>query len=622
MEKLNYFLLIKPLHHPSIYSDEDLYSYLRRLVDLNGYASSQWLIGKKFPLDGRKTPSTEELQSLLFEAKDWTDYESTDSFFNELIFVSANLKGRLQWLRYCPHCLKEGNYYRAHWFLSTSIACLKHKIQLIDYCSSCTRKIRYGTSKIGYCQCGESLSHTKAINDANESVLLFQQFLETGTLKEYVGEDHFFYHYKQFSTLKMRLRFIHLMFNWSLESLQSKYIDKIKFSLNDLSVAIQLLSKLYLRLFKGKEACIDYFKEIQNLPEECSLNGKDAFIRFYRTFYRYYFDDEMPYYKRIIEEYIRRYWRKSINKRYSLFSETLKENHEWIPFQKACKDYGIDPSVMQRAIDENRIDSICEIQGSRYFRICYRPSIEDALDDLQNEVTFHDALGILGITKKQFYELLKEGAFHNVTTPEREKGQRWRFSSSDLHDYLNQLFLKVDSYQGEIISIADALRITGNRVENALLKILNAIFDEEIRVTTLYLKLVDIRGIGLSQSDFYQWLNNNRDKNPSLMTIPNLAKVFGINQEFAYQLVNFGLLTYQVIDSVRLISQSDIQLFKNKYILLTHYAQSKGYNSRVILGRLSQYLVYPIDHTWRVKLRQKVFLKSDMVFFENKLLQG
>lgn len=622
MENSNYFLLIKPLHHPSIYLDEDLYSYLRRLVDLNGYASSQWLIGKKFPLNGRKTPSIEELQSLLLEAKDWTGYETTDSFLNEIILASANLKGSLQWLRYCPLCLKEENYYRTHWFLSTSIACLKHRIQLVDHCPSCTKKIRYRTSKIGYCQCGESLLHTKIIRDVNESALLFQHFLETGTLKEYVGEDHFFYHYKQFSTLQERLRFIHLMFNWSLESLKSKYVDKIKLSLNDLSVAIELLSKLYLRLFKGKEACIHYFKEIQNLSEEYSLNGKDVFTRFYRTFYRYYSDDEMPYYKRIIEEYIRRYWRKPINKRHTLFSQKLKEHHEWIPFRVACKEYGIAPSVMMRAIDDNRIDSICEMQGSRHFRVCYRPSIEEVLDDLQNEVTFQDALRILGITKKQLYELLNEGAFQNTIAPEGQKNPWWRFNQSDLQDYLNQLFLKVSSYKGEVISIADALRITGNRVKSALLKILKAILDEEIRVTTLYLKLVDIRGIGLSQSDFYQWLNNHRVKNPSLVTIPNLAKEFGINQEFAYQLVNFGLLTYQVIDNARFISQRDIQLFKKKYILLTHYARSKGYNSRIILGKLSQYLVYPVDHTWKTKLRQKVFLKIDVDFFENKLQQG
>lgn len=619
MEEISIFSLVKPLHHPKMYTDEDIPSYLQRLAELNGYTSSQWLIKNCLPAYGSKTPSIKELQFLLLEEKEWTGYDVTNNFVNEVIAISANLKGSLSGLRYCPHCLEENNYYRAHWFLSTSIACLKHNVLLVDRCPSCAKKIRHRRSKIGYCQCGESLAFQYDYEPTEKVALLFQYFIETGGLINYTGEEHRFYHRQQFKTLKDRLRFIHLMFRWSPEGLQSQYVKKKKLSLNDLSVAVSSLSKLYTGLFKGKEIGVEYFRGLQSLPDECSLNGHDAFMRFYRTFYRYYSDDEMVYYKWIIEEYIRRYWQKPLNDRHSLFSEALKEEHAWIPFKKACNDYGINPSVMHRAISEGRIEAICEKQGNRYFRACYRPSIEAALDDLQGEISFSDALEILGVTKKQLYGLIKQGVFQNAIPPEDGKSQRWRFNQNALHSYLRQLFEKVESYKGKTISIADALRVIGNRVENALFKILKAILNAEIRVTTLYLKSVDIRGIALSQSDFDDWLSRNRVQHTSLLTIPDFAKEWGINQEFAYQLVNLGLLTYQIMDKTRFIAKSDLQLFEQTYILLAHYAKAKGDYSRTILTQLTQQQIYSVDHTWKRKLRQKVFFKQDIDLLENRL---
>lgn len=89
--------------------------------------------------------------------------------------------------------------------------------------------------------------------------------------------------------------------------------------------------------------------------------------------------------------------------------------------------------------------------------------------------------------------------------------------------------------------------------------------------------------------------------------VPKLAKQLGINQESAYQLVNFGLIEYDFIDNTRLISQKHVNDFNLKYIILSQHAKKLSTSSGYLVKRLAERGIFPVDYTWNRKLRQKLY---------------
>lgn len=69
------------------------------------------------------------------------------------------------------------------------------------------------------------------------------------------------------------------------------------------------------------------------------------------------------------------------------------------------------------------------------------------------------------------------------------------------------------------------------------------------------------------------------------LTVPQVAKRLNINQELAYQLVNTGLITYQLDNNSkkRLISKTFLELFTKEYIFLAEIAKATKIGSRTLI---------------------------------------
>lgn len=52
----------------------------------------------------------------------------------------------------CPHCLKEDGYLRSDWDLRLVTTCTRHKVQLIDTCPSCKKKLTWNRADVGVCK--------------------------------------------------------------------------------------------------------------------------------------------------------------------------------------------------------------------------------------------------------------------------------------------------------------------------------------------------------------------------------------------------------------------------------------------------------------------------------------
>jgi len=59
----------------------------------------------------------------------------------------------------------------------------------------------------------------------------------------------------------------------------------------------------------------------------------------------------------------------------------------------------------------------------------------------------------------------------------------------------------------------------------------------------------------------------------------------------------------------RLITEDVLNSFNVKYIFLSQITKIIGINSRILIEYFAYKKVFPIDHLWQLKLRQKIYYK-------------
>lgn len=114
------------------------------------------------------------------------------------------------------------------------------------------------------------------------------------------------------------------------------------------------------------------------------------------------------------------------------------------------------------------------------------------------------------------------------------------------------------------------------------------------------------------RDDFISWFEIKKN-NKDLLSIPSVAKILGINQQFAYELVSYSCIKVVSKDQANWVTKSSLDDFHNKYIILSKLSKAAHLNSRTLISYLASRAIYPIDHYRDDKLRQKIYLKSHLI---------
>lgn len=601
--ELKNYSLIKPLYSFPILTNEDSLGYLHRLAHTNHYDSYAWLIPTELRIKATSTkPSMALIEQLLIQTN-WVQYDERSALSQSISNINSMLRGSLTKVRFCPHCISEQSYIRATWVLSSSTVCLKHQALLVDHCRKCHSNLTVKQILTGGCLCGENFNNYPLIY-AEPSYLQIQNFIQNSSLHAYDTEDMRFAFQLYLPTLEDRLRLIHFMKNWLIF-----LSDGPKLSLNTLSIAIELLKKLSQILFTTRRNFINFLDELIDPTKNEDNKAYSLFIKFYRRFYKAYPSDyNMIYYKRIIESYYRDHCIKQITRKNTLFSAKLKDDQKWLTFKQVCRHYHIEPYVLRSMLQTHNITMVEEKKRKRTFQLYHRNSIEDHLDIMNAKATLYETAEILGVTKKQLYQLIKTGI---ITAT--KFNSHWDINQYDLDALLSAIYKKYILFpRDHAIAMPDALKKIGNKIEFTLPKIITAILDGTIRIRMKSTKPEGFRGIGLHQLDLEKFILLHTQQPTDCSSIPDLARSLSINQEFAYQLVNSKLLEYTMIGNTRYVSNQNLYDFKEKYIILAHYCAQHDISSSYVIKLLTYRKHFPIDHNWPQKLRQKVYLRTDI----------
>ena len=156
--------------------------------------------------------------------------------------------------------------------------------------------------------------------------------------------------------------------------------------------------------------------------------------------------------------------------------------------------------------------------------------------------------------------------------------------------------------------LSDALRIAGARAKRPIADIVKAVLSGELPAGIGRPGLKGLSSLTFESLELRSWLKSRRKVDQ--LSIPVVARKLRINQEFAYQLVNHGLLHSKTgINGVRVVQESDLRRFRRRYLIHARLAKRTNLSNSELNQRLTSKGYRRVDSDWPKKLRQRVYQK-------------
>lgn len=577
--------------HPKIFPDESWVGYMMRLDEINEYK------GRLF----RRYPAR-DVNGLLSV---WHQ-DISSKFTGEI--QSLALHHLVSKIRFCPYCMQEHGYLKAEWQLDYSVVCANHQVELLDYCQGC-HEIRDRTDGfMSHTACG--FSYLASVpNRCTDDLVLLQRFIlgdestggKLGLLDQGFG----------LLSLQDRLQVIDA-FAWVASAKRME--------LEDLNSETVLYSAFWMRNMLrpvasafASEAGFKRFLDFLLVAgvSQCSFD-KEYFQHFYNQLLHRIQDRCFERMRQVLEAYINDNWQKPLNKRNKNLSHEAITAHPWLSLVDACRIMDLSRSAVLFAIKTNMVGYRIIRYDGRVTYTIYRPDLLSRREEIAERVTAVEAAAILGVTKKQFLKFRQMGLFKRVTPPQKDICSHWSYSRSELEQFIAELCdcPVTTSFNGQI-SLSRAMRLYWRQLDAGVADMAMLIKQQLVAAKRCPTQ-TGLRQLVVDQASLCQLLegNNMRD----VLTVPALAKELKINEEFAYQLVNLGLLACQTDPSrhARVIAHEQLDDFKQHFVLLSKLSKCLGLNSRDLMRYFAAKGVYPVGHNRPRQLRQKVYIREQI----------
>ena len=600
----NQLTIVQPSILPPIKEGESPVGYLNRLADKNNYASTNWLLNKSIITNTRSN-------KLLIPALTRHSWIKLNDNNTQHLYEYSNLHDSHlnKYFRYCPQCIHESGYWSISWSLKASVACIKHNVWLVDECSGCHSNIEIQKVKFDQCSCSYVLTGSLSVKCPTE-VIVMQSFLEGKnhshiTHVPLVNED------QQLLTLEERSSAL-LLFSRVQPYDGFKHKQAYK-QLTFMDTARTNMHEVAVTLFGGQYGFWLFLKAINAQGYGGKKTGHNRLIEFYLLFYKKITHAFFNPYKVLLEEFINEHMDKELTRRHSLFSLETIAKHPWISLQQASRHYGISKRTFRRAIENHQLDAKIESCDKNTKVLLFKPDIERTLFRLTDVINATEAAGILGVTKAQFCELRKHNAFTQATPPKVGGNGGWQFSRLELEAYTKNILKTVPVIKADYMCVPEIMRTYGKKIDGLFTLLIDAINAGELMAKTFNAKK-GIRSLSIAKVDVLEWIESKLG-DVEFYSVPQIAKLLVINQQFTYELVHFGLLRSDLDTETHChhIQEEQLAAFKTQYILLSKLSKLLKLSSRTLIEFLGSRNIFSVDKGWSVKLRQKVYLRDDII---------
>jgi len=601
--------IIKPPIYPPIKEAESALGYLYRLAALNKYPDFRWLTQGRSGTHYCKDDAA--LASALDEA-DWSDINRQ----GYILPAGAQLrKAHLTAiLRYCPLCIRESGCWNSAWSFKASACCVKHQVWLVDTCDQCGVQTQRGAGYFNECHCGRKFADSTPVPCPLE-VTAQQQFLESGEPVDGLN-------CLSGISLVQRIRLIEFV------SRHTPNPDKVKrrmnLHLNSIASAKPRLIDSANAFFSDEGGFYAYLKMLHHLGTDFTTFNYGRLQLFYQCFYKRFDEPAFNAYKSCIEQYINQNLHVPLSGRNILFSDETIAGHRWLPLHQAVDEYQLSKSRLKDAINLGWVEAKIEQKEKRQFVLVSRLDIECRIHHINNQLTAIEAAQYLGVTKRQIRELLQNNLIPSAIPPDTRLSATWRISRHAVDAFLTGIYQSVQPNEAHTMQLSQVLRGWAGSVPQLLTHVLQAIqartlsfcFDDKaegLRRIKFDKDAIKAFVRALEACEFY--------------SIPEVACELKISQEFAYQLVNAGIINSVPgkVEGTRNIAKQELNKFKTSYCLLAKVSKACGLSSHLVKVYLNSRDIESLTQN-DAPFKQAIYLRQPLrdagltkVYIENGL---
>ena len=516
-----------------------------------------------------------------------------------------------QFARYCPICLTAHGFWRVEWELNFYDVCHHHGIWLVDQCSSCGNKINWNRAQLKRCSCGSNLSAEECkpcpvsmkemanilsvkilqIDDLNLPEVLKKSNVEqTQRLIRYLGN------YMSLAAGKNPLKMRHagdLNYSWPVTTLAAEVITDWP---NAFHIALTQLEK-------------------QN-----RANGRPSLNEVFGQAYHYVFkalkENAFAELRAQFELWISAAWKGGIAKRNKRLTSIVLQNAAWIPASAACDFMGISHQRLDMLIREGTIEGETHISDKgRKFSVVRRDNLAQVKQHLFGLIDMTTAGKLLGLQKRRMRQLLTL-LFVDAKKLGASPGAPWAVSRVEVNKLMEM------AVNLEEVSIPDEGCIAMGHIlrywtwtNQDIAGLIYSVKEQEIKPINKLDSVPGVAAWSFKEIELKNWKAKNQNGQGNWLTITQAAKLIGIKEQVAYELLKAGFLHGEVMPlqmkrGTR-IKRSSIEEFEVKYIFGTQVAEILGCSPRKAANNLIKLGIQPVSGPTIDGLRQVLYIRCN-----------
>lgn len=591
------------VYRPSFIEGEGLYGYMLRLAEGNG------LSGIKHLVHGGAADINALANCLGLDA--------SHSSLNSFVRQSVN-EGKVAYrvwnkhtARFCPECLSQTSVWQQAWDLTLLTACPTHGCRLVSRCEKCGAEFHWRRRQLMTCKCGADMRMASAPAASSEVIevarWLCAKLSEQGSVPEYLE-------LLSLEQLHQLLIFIGAYAQADRDGRRMKIQRLFSFE-----TATALMDAAAPVITRWPDGLHELFDDVQ-----ARYSGSTTATRLparFGSFYTYLFktfrEVEFGSVIHAFESYLEKHWELPLANRNRFLSSTLRRKHTWVSASVLAKELNTSRPKLLRFHEDGLIAGhrYKTASGRSIFCVDRREIkvIQGLIKDLIDQQT---ACELLGVQKFRVKQLSEHQLLGRAIVPDKKKYGAWTLSKKhvEMMPYFGGRFEPVsESTNPELISLHFALKYKF-RTPELFPRLVIAVIEEKLKPKGMALEHRGIAAWLFDRQELDSWVEEQRRLlRKGAMTIRQAAKVLGLKEEVAYQLVRLCVLvsTEESDGEHTLFSLNDLDVFKGRYVLTNEIAARLGMDRPATIPRyLEERGIFPYLDPKKNGCRQYVYKRT------------
>jgi len=594
---------------PQPYRDEGPQGYLSRLAESNLLSANELKsIGITFDYDLMLS------HGLLVDQTIDPDLHRQIVYMSELWQSEARV-WNMQYARFCPECLAEHSYWKVEWELNFYDVCHHHQVWLIDQCSSCGDKITWQRSQLTRCSCG-SILHAEQSKQCPTSMVnvasaISSKILQLDTLVLPVV--------LQKADVEQIQRLIRYLGNYmSLAAGKNPLKMRQAGDLNN-SWPVTTLAAEVIADWPNA-----FHHALTQLEKQNRADGRPSLNEVFGQAYHYVFKalKERPFeeLRHQFELWINAAWKGGVAKRNKRLTSLLMKEAAWVPASVACDFLGVSHQRLDLLIREGSIHGETHVsEKGRKFVMVRRDNLQQVKDHLFGLIDMTTAGKLLGLQKRRMRQLLNL-IFCDAKKLGTSPGAPWVVSRLEVNKLLElPVTLEYVSIPDEdSVSLGHVLKYWAWSNED-IASLIFSIRSHEITPTNLLDSASGIAAWNFKESELKNWKIKNQNGMGTWLTITQAAKILGVKEQVAYELVRLSYLQSEVMPKQvkrgTRIRKSTIDKFNQTYVFATKIAEKMGCSPRKVISHLASFDKHPISGPNIDGARQVLYKRIEVIAY-------